>query len=105
MSGITSAPRFVSGSSLGNDFVAGIRVTWLPPLRVNSTVTGYTILYAKTDVPDKNRTLSASSSTRSIDINGLKHYTRYTILVRANTELGDGEWSNPYVFRTHEGSK
>ena len=105
MSGLASVPRFVRGRSLGNDFVAGIRVTWSPPQRVNSTITGYTILYAKTDVTDKNRTLSASPSARSIDINELKHYTRYTILVRANTDLGDGEWSNPYVFRTHEGSK
>ena len=105
MSGFASVPRFVRGIRFGNDFVAGIRVTWFPPLRVNSTITGYTILYAKSDVPDSNRTLSASPSARLIDINRLKHYTRYTILVRANTDLGDGEWSNPYVFRTQEGRK
>ena len=85
--------------------MAGLKVSWYPPLQVNGAITGYKIIYAKTGVAGVNQSISAGSSVNTVNINGLEHYTNYTILVRAFTRQGEGEWSSPVKIQTHEGSK
>ena len=103
--GFTSAPVNIKASRLGdNVFSAGLNIAWKVPLQVNGSIQGYQVMYTKTDKPDSNHTISTGSQTLAVQIENLVHYTRYTIYVRAETNFGNGQWSSPHIFRTHEGS-
>ena len=106
LSVFASAPTNISGEWLPDDvFNAGIRVKWLPPLHINGALRGYNVVYFKTGVLGNNNSVLTGPSITTVEINDLKFYTNYTILVRAQTLQGDGAWSSPMVFQTREGSK
>jgi hypothetical protein len=100
---LASAPNIVSATTAGGDFKSYITLKWSEPRRINDTITGYTILYGRTDGLSGNQSTTVGSSTTSFTIYHLLPYRLYTIFMRARTILGYGRWTSPIIIRTPGG--
>ncbi|MFH4973852.1 hypothetical protein AB6A40_000561 [Gnathostoma spinigerum] len=65
-------------------------VAWDPPSEPNGIITGYTLRYWEVSQPNEKYTVFANSSSRKVNIDGLKASTHYSIGIHARTKIGAG---------------
>ncbi|XP_022252784.1 Down syndrome cell adhesion molecule-like protein Dscam2 [Limulus polyphemus] len=86
-----------------------LRVSWLPPLESvrNGVIQGYYVGYKKTNSSEsyQYKTVEAKSNENTrikCDLQGLRKFTFYTVVVQAFNEKGAGPRSDAIIGRTYE---
>ncbi|GIY08823.1 hypothetical protein CDAR_199232 [Caerostris darwini] len=98
LAGVPMAPRNVrimvpTGGSL--------KIIWDAPRPFRGHITLYTIRWGERDpLEEKHLSSFDTSFSPSYTIGNLSGYTWYTIEVKASTQVGDGNWSDPVEGRT-----
>ncbi|KAH3846702.1 hypothetical protein DPMN_089004 [Dreissena polymorpha] len=98
------------GLSAPNVLVTGafsVRLSWLPPSKVNGIISQYTVTYKlNTDnptSPESSRTISVPGTTIDTSISGLEPFSSYQLKIQAFNSAGNvsSSWAN---FKTAESS-
>ncbi|GIZ00810.1 netrin receptor DCC [Caerostris extrusa] len=77
-----------------------LKVRWEEPSPYRGNITWYTIRWTERDSTVSSNVVTTD---KHYIIANLSAYTWYTIQVRASTEVGDGDWSDPVEGRTNIG--
>ncbi|GAB1598522.1 tyrosine-protein phosphatase 99A-like isoform X2 [Argonauta hians] len=97
----TGQPTNIKAHSLSPTVM---RVSWEPPFKnmTNGELSGYQLIYGITGEDTVQPIVVKDSSLTSIELQGLRPYTNYTVLVKAFNSEGDGP-DGMLFFQTMEG--
>lgn len=94
--GQNAAPCNVSVSGMPMPNLNAVSVSWVPNLLPNIVLSGYDIEVCHGSC----RTVHTNSISNTATVRGLDPHTVYSFRVTARNEIGVGNWSEPYLYKT-----